>query len=126
MIWTTKTKGDYPLEAAIRVIGEDLLIAVYGGTRPHIGAVGIAHPRPGLNAPETISATSSVYTVTGHKEDTVVKMMTEKIASSLNRMVVLTAGIHWDNLTPEAIKEVMAVCETLTETIINEAREKNW
>ena len=49
MIWTTKTKGDYPLEAAIRVIGEDLLIAVYGGTRPHIGAVGIAHPRPSLS-----------------------------------------------------------------------------
>ena len=126
MNWTTKTQGDYPLEAAIRLIGEDLLIAVWGGTQPHIGAVGIAHPRPSLKDPEQTSATASVYTVIGHKEDAVAQMMAVKIAAALNRMVVLTAGIHWDNLTPEAIKEIVAACEALTKTIIREAKEKNW
>lgn len=124
MQWQVRISTPLPLDASVTRIGRDLLIAVYGGTQPHIGAVGIAHPRPGLKNPETISATSSVYTVTGHKEDTVVKMMAEKIASSLNQMVVVTAGIHWDNLDAEGIKQVMVSCKKLTETIISKAREK--
>jgi len=116
--WQVKISTPLPLDASVKLIGQDLLIAVYGGTRPHIGAVGIAHPRPGLKNPEIISATSSVYTVTGHKEDTVVKMMAEKIASSLNQMVVVTAGIHWDNLDIKSIEQVLEACKRLTDKII--------
>ncbi len=124
MDWTLKTTGDYHLEAAIRVLGDDLLIAVWGGTRPHIGAVGIAHPRPSLKDPNQVSATTSVFTVLGHKEDTVAQQMATHIASALNRTVVVTAGIHWDALTPEAITAIVANTETLTHMIIDEAREK--
>ncbi len=124
MEWTTKTNGDYPIEAAIRVLGDDLLIAVWGGTHPHIGAVGIAHPRPSLKDPELLSATTSVYTVMGHKEDTVVQTMATRVAAALNRTVVVTAGIHWDNLTPGAIGKIAAACDTLTQTIIAETTAK--
>ena len=124
MEWTVKTTGDYPIEAAVRTVGDDLLIAVWGGTHPHVGAVGIAHPRPSLKDPEQVSATASVYTVVGHKEDAVVQRMATKIATALNRMVVVTAGIHWDGLTSEAIGKIVEGCETLTRKIINEAKEK--
>ncbi len=124
MQWTLKTPGDYPIEAAIHVLGDDLLVAVWGGTRPHIGAVGIAHPRPSLKDPYQVSATTSVYTVLGHKEDTVAQQMATRIASALNRTVVVTAGIHWDALTPEAIKTIVANTEALTRMIIDKAREK--
>ena len=108
----------------MRVLGDDLLIAVWGGTHPHIGAVGIAHPRPSLKDPEQISATASIYTVIGHKEDAVVQKMATEIAAALNRMVVVTAGIHWDDLTPEAIGKIVEGCETLTWKIIEEAKGK--
>ena len=124
MEWTVKTTGEYPIEAAVRVLGDDLLIAVWGGTQPHIGAVGIAHPRPSLKDPKAVSATASVYTVPGHKEDAVVQKMATEIAAALNRMVVVTAGIHWDNLTPEAIGKIVEGCEALTRKIIEEAEEK--
>jgi predicted nucleotidyltransferase len=124
MEWTVKTTGEYPIEAAVRVLGDDLLIAVWGGTHPHIGAIGIAHPRPSLKDPKAISATVSVYTVLGHKEDTVVQMMATKITAALNRMVVVTAGIHWDDLKPEDISKIIASCEELTQTIIKETKEK--
>ena len=124
MHWTVKTTGDYPIEAAIRVLGDDLLIAVWGGTRPHIGAVGIAHPRPSLKDPNQVSATTSVYTVLGHKEDTVVQQMATCIAGALNRTVVVTAGVHWDALPPEAIKTIVSNTEALTHMIIDKAREK--
>jgi len=124
MNWTTRTSGEFPLQASIRLIGQDLLIAVWGGTHPHIGAVGIAHPRPSLKDTGEISATASIYTVIGHKEDSVVQMMSSRIASALNRLVVLTAGIHWDNLNQKDIKKILESCETLTQTIIDEARAK--
>jgi len=124
MDWTIRTSGEIPLQAVVSLIGEDLLIAVWGGTHPHIGAVGIAHPRPSLKDPSKISATTSIYTVIGHKEDSVVQMMAARIASALNRLVVLTAGIHWDNLNQKDIKKILESCETLTQTIIDEARAK--
>ena len=124
MQWQVRISTPLPLDASVTRIGRDLLIAVYGGTQPHIGAVGIAHPRPGLKNPETISATSSVYTVTGHKEDTVVKMMAEKIASSLNQMVVVTAGIHWDNLDMQGIERALEACKHLTDKIIENQKTR--
>ncbi len=124
MEWTLKTTGSYPIEAAVRVLGNDLLIAVWGGTRPHIGAAAIAHPRPSLKDPERTSATASIYTVIGHKEDTVAQKMATEIAAALNRMVVVTAGIHWDNLTPDAIGKIGEGCETLTKMIVETAKKK--
>jgi hypothetical protein len=38
--------GAYDLTASVRMIGPDLLIAIWGGEKPHIGAVAVAQPRP--------------------------------------------------------------------------------
>lgn len=38
----------FNLEAKGFSIGKDLVIAIFGGILPHVGAVGIAHPRPRL------------------------------------------------------------------------------
>ena len=41
--------GDsYAVEAAAAWVGGDLLVWMWGGDRPHIGAVAAAHPRPSL------------------------------------------------------------------------------
>ena len=35
-------KGEYDLEARVMVMGQDLLVAIWGGDRPHVGAVAMA------------------------------------------------------------------------------------
>lgn len=102
----TLDEGDYHLEAEGRLIGNDLLVAVWGGDKPHVGAVAIAEPRPSLKDPDKISATASVYALIGHKEDLPAKTMAERIAARFNRKVVITMGMHWDNLTPEGIATI--------------------
>jgi hypothetical protein len=74
-----------------------------GRHAPHIGAVGIAEPRPSLQDSRSWSATSSNFTFTGHKEDRLVKEVSEAIAAHLRKNVVVTAGIHWDALTPREL-----------------------
>ncbi len=102
----TFSEGDKPYQVRIEAIeiGSDLLVAVYGGEKPHVGAIAVSIPRPSLANAEKCSASVSVFTLTGHKEDDLAKMMAEKLAAALNRVTVLTAGIHVDNITPEGIK----------------------
>jgi len=47
-----------------------------------------------------------VLTYLGHKEDEVVKRVSEQISASLNTPVVVTAGIHWDQLDKNAINTI--------------------
>ena len=109
------------MEAVVRPLGPDLLVAVWGGTHPHIGAVALALPRPSLRDKKKTSATSSVLTLLGHKEDVTAKTVSEALAAALKKNVVVTAGIHWDNLKPEEIQTIVNMTERLTRKIIEKA-----
>jgi hypothetical protein len=110
----------FDLEAHVRPIGRDLLVAIWGGDKPHIGAVGMAQPRPSLRDPERTSATASVFCLLGHKEDELVKAAAETLAAALNTNVVVTAGIHWDHLAPDDIGRVIHNTGILLDMILEE------
>jgi hypothetical protein len=114
-------EGRFKLEALVKTLGQDFLVAVWGGTHPHIGAVALAVPRPSLKDKKKTSATSSVLTLVGHKEDVTAKMISEALAAGLKRNVVVTAGIHWDNLKAEEIGRVVELTERLANKIIGKA-----
>jgi hypothetical protein len=107
----------YPIQATAILIGDDLLVAIWGGTKPHIGAVAVALPRPSIADPQVTSSTSSVFTLLGHKEDEVVKMVSEHLSARLEKNVVVTAGIHWDHLAKEAVEEILHHCQELADEI---------
>ena len=109
--------GKLSIKALVQEIGEDLLVSMWGGTRPHIGAVAMAVPRPSLADPRRFSATSSNFTFTGHKEDLLVKEVSEVLAASLRKNVVVTAGIHWDALTAKDLIAVQKLARQLAHKI---------
>jgi hypothetical protein len=118
MDFTLRTEtGAYDLTAHVRRIGPDLLVAIWGGEAPHIGAVAAAQPRPSLKDPAVTSASASVICYTGHKEDDLVKRAAETLAASIENRVVATAGIHWDNLEEDGIGQVVANATALVEMI---------
>lgn len=124
MEFTVKTEtGKYDIEAYVRAVGEDLLVAIWGGQRPHIGAIAIAQLRPSLTDPSLTSSTASVYCLLGHKEDELVKAVSEVLAATLNTSVVVTAGIHWDEITPQGIQRVMENSQILVEMILDRIGE---
>jgi hypothetical protein len=109
--------GEYKVHSLTIQVGDDLLSCFWGGTQPHIGAVSVALPRPSLADASATSSTSSVFALLGHKEDVLVKMVSERLSARLNRNVVVTAGIHWDDLDESAIAKIMDNCSWLTEQI---------
>jgi gallate decarboxylase subunit D len=110
-------KGRLRLEARSQEVGEDLVVVLWGGSRPHVGAVALALTRPSLKNKRKQSATASVLTVLGHKEDQTVKTVAEGLAAALKRNVVVTAGLHWDRLTEAEIGVVTALTERLAHKI---------
>ncbi|MCP4104588.1 MAG: hypothetical protein GY749_03470 [Desulfobacteraceae bacterium] len=117
--FTVKTgNGLYDTEARATYIGQDLLVAIWGGEKPHIGAVSVAAPRPSLKNPDITSATASVICLIGHKEDELAKAASEALASALNTHVVVTAGMHWDNIDEQGIRTVIQNSKVIVELIL--------
>ncbi len=118
--FTVKTSEEsYNLTANVRLIGEDLLVAIWGGDRYHIGAVSCAHPRPSLKNPEVTSSTASVICLTGHKEDELAKAVSEILSSAFKVTTVVTAGMHWDVIDKNGIKKVKKNCEILVDLMMD-------
>ena len=82
------------------------------------GAVAVAQPRPSLRNPDVTSASTSVFCFVGHKEDEMAKAAAEILSATLKTAVVVTAGIHWDNLEEAAILKIIKNSETLVDLIL--------
>ena len=108
----------YVVEAEAVRIGPDILVYVWGGERPHIGAVAAAQPRPSLADPSNTSATASTLSYVGHKEDGVAKEMAEALSARFKTNAVVTVGIHWDDLPADGIQIIAARCREITDLLI--------
>lgn len=118
-ITAKSSSPDHNIRAEALWIGPDLLVYIWGGDAPHIGAVAMAQPRPSLADPAKTSASASVFTYVGHKEDDLAKWAAETLSAALQAKVVVTAGIHWDGLDQAGIKTVQANSQQLVQTLID-------
>lgn len=108
--------GRGKIEVISLEIGNDLLVAIWGGHRPHIGATAIAIPS--ITAGGNVDASTSVCALVGHKEDGIVHAAASKICRALQRKVVVTAGIHFDDITADEIDGVIRCTDKLIDRII--------
>lgn len=114
----TIEKGRIKINMKAVVAGEDLCVIISGGDKPHIGCVTLSIPRPSLLDASKTSATTSTLNLIGHKDDEAAMYVSKTLASRLNKNVVVTCGIHIDNITPEEIKTTISLLKELTENLI--------
>ena len=117
-------EGRLQLSARALWAGDDLVVVINGGEKPHVGAVAAAQPRPSLADPARTSASASVIAFSGHKEDLLARSAALGLASALGVKAVVTAGAHWDNLTPEEIARVEKLAREITARLIALCKEK--
>jgi hypothetical protein len=114
----TLERGRIKVSLKAFTIGEDLCVIVSGGDSPHIGAVTLSVPRPSLADSNNISATTSVLNLLGHKDDEAAKCVSHTLSSRLNKNVVVTCGIHVDNITASEIDITICLLKELTEMLL--------
>jgi len=125
MEFTLQTnEGEYDLTAHARLIGADILVAIWGGEKPHIGAVAAAQSRPSLNDPNVTSSTASVLCYLGHKEDALAKAAAEQLSAALDTKAVVTVGIHWDDLSKEGLRKINMNCEVLVKAVLRKIQSE--
>lgn len=98
------------LTIEIKSLGEDILISLSGGDKPHIGSAVLAVPRKSFSG-DSISCTSSVLNVTGHKDEKICRYVAEIFCKRYNAVTVCAGGFHCDNLTAAQIQEVVDACK---------------
>ena len=79
--------ADCELEVSAAFVGEDVLICLKGGERPHLGCVVQTEPRVSLTGDGSVSATSSVLNFPGHKDEVICRWMAEKVSKELGKRV---------------------------------------
>jgi hypothetical protein len=100
--------GRIALEAEIIRLGDDIQCLLRGGAA-HIGAVALAWP-VGEGGRQ-----SRLCCLPGHREGEIARRMAESLATVSGRTVCVSAGIHFDRITPEEIVVVESLARELTD-----------
>jgi hypothetical protein len=112
------------LKALAVLAGEDLCVILTGGELPHIGSVSVGIPRPSLRDSSAASATVSTFNFIAHKDGIVGDRLAHRLAAALNKNVVVTCGIHMDNICPQGIGTVEKLAEQLTRDMLQGLQPK--
>ena len=117
-IWQGKAgEGRCQISLFLQDTGNGLNGLLTGGEKPHVGGVVLALPRPSLRG-EGWSADVYITPVPGHKDVDVARKVAASLACELRCSVVVTAGIHSDNLSQEELSQIICHCETLTQNAL--------
>lgn len=98
-----------PITAQVLQLDEGVHVSLFGGRKPHIGAVSIADP---------LGACSTVR-FPGHRDDAVSARWAAALSDAGYRPAVVEAGIHYDNLSRDGIAGVLAVTEEMLTEVLS-------
>jgi hypothetical protein len=110
--------GKFKVFAEIFELGEDIIILVGGGEKPHVGSIAVAIPRESRKEKGKMSCTSSVYNFLGHKDEEIVRKLAEKICIATKRLVVCAGGVHVENASESDIEILLRNSERLGEKLV--------
>lgn len=99
---------DAPLTARVQPLDGGVRVEIYGGTRPHIGAVSIAGPEGKVTTTQ----------FPAHRDGVVSSRWAEALAGAGLRPAVVLAGIHYDGISPAGIRQVLAASDRLLQEML--------
>jgi hypothetical protein len=105
------------LSACVKRQGADLVVSVGGGERPHVGCVVMSVPVAPTSGRTSWSASTSVLTIPPHKEEVIARTIAERLARVSKAVVVVTAGVHDDNLDRSGIEDYVRLGRRLADDL---------
>lgn len=101
------------ITAQITVFDEGVQVSIFGGTRPHIGAVCVA------NMADELSTTQ----FPGHRDGVISRAWAKALLEMGLCPAVVTAGIHYDDLSREQITEVVEMTDDMLGELLRTLRD---
>lgn len=103
--------------------GEGLCGFIYGGTRPHVGGVAYAVPRPRTDGSGITTDISSICGP-GHKDVFAAQKVAEHICMATLQTVSICAGIHIDNAKDVEVRQLMKSCFEVAESFVKAYKQE--
>ncbi len=117
-LWVEDPESGRKIGASVTFVGEDLVIAVGGGEKPHVGCVVLAQPGASKSHPGEWTASCSVLTIPPHKEEPIARSIATRVSEAFGRVTVVTAGVHDDNLDADGIAVYMRLGGELADKLV--------
>ena len=105
-----RSSGRLTVELRAHRIGKDLMVILSGG-EAHIGAVGVG-------CPLGVRASASVMSLPEHRDDRMAHHAAERISATCGCNCAVVAGVHFDDITPEEIRETLRLYEEVLEAFL--------
>lgn len=113
----------YQIQAVCVECGDDLVVVVGGGSRYHCGALALTISIASLKDPQKLTHSTYQVPVPGHKEEALAREGSLVLSRALRRNVVMSVGIHEDNLPKERIPYLVERFHALVE-LVREAYQR--
>lgn len=113
----TVRDGSRRLGAMVVEVGDDVVVAVGGGERPHVGCVVAAVPSVRRDG-SGFDASVSLLTILPHKEEPIARAVAEAVCTGLGRVAVVTAGVHEDGLDRAGIDTYLRLGRELAAAVV--------
>ena len=84
-------------------------IGLFGGDKPHIGAVGIVDP----------AGKTTVTQFEGHREGILCQQWCDALAKAGCIPAVVSAGVHYDKASKEEIVQIVQLCNELLKDMLD-------
>ena len=97
-------QAEYKIKAVCVSCGDDLVVVVGGGSRYHLGSLGLTISMPSIKDPAKLTNSTYQVPVPGHKEESLAREASCKLSKFLSKNVVVTVGIHTDEISKELIR----------------------
>lgn len=117
-------KDRYKVKLTAVSSGKELTVIISGGEKPHIGAIAISIPRPSIEDSNKVSASTSVFTLVGHKEDELSKQIAENITKITEKVTVAILGLHIDKATAQDIEYLIQNTQKAVDKLIIKLSKK--
>jgi gallate decarboxylase subunit D len=115
----------FRLAATACFAGNDLVVTLTGGARPHVGCVVLARPHPAGGEPGRPSVTASVLAIPPHREEALARPLAEALARELGVVVAVAAGVHDDGLDAHGIATYLQLGEDLAGALLARLRQSS-
>lgn len=125
MYHAEKSKGRISIRLTAVPMGQDVSVMIYGGDLPHLGATAVSQSRPSLSDPNKVSATVSVITLLGHKEDRLAYRAASYLTEQLHVNTVVSCGIHMDDIEKEEFGDIERMVQELLQELVQSFRQLN-
>lgn len=105
----TRKLFDAEITAQVLQLGKELHVSVFGGTRPHIGAISVVPPTGRMETTQ----------FPGHKDGVVSNQWARTLSDAGYRPCVVETGIHYDGLNRQEIDMVVSLTDEMLQAILN-------